>query len=58
MSSTGILHSAPCEHCFGIIKQSGIKKIVFSDDHGGFEIHEVLEYQTVHITTGFRHLPP
>jgi deoxycytidylate deaminase len=57
LSSSGILHSAPCENCFSLIKRSGIKKIVFSDDNGGFEIHDVVEYQSFHVTTGFRHLP-
>ena len=53
---SGILHSGPCENCLKLIKKAGIRKIVFSVNFGEFEMHNVVGYESHHITRGFRHL--
>jgi deoxycytidylate deaminase len=48
-------NSAPCQHCFNVINELNIKKIVFSTDDN-FEIHKPSEYTTTHISHGNRFL--
>ena len=56
LAASGIRHSGPCENCLSVIKKIGIRKIVFSCDNGMFEMHNVTNYVSYHITHGFKHL--
>ena len=56
IASSGIRHSGPCENCFKTIKQTGIRRIVFSGNDGVFEMHDVCNYKSFHITHGFKHI--
>ena len=47
-----IKRSDPCQKCAAMIKQYGIKKIVYSNDEGGFECVYANEYEAVHSTSG------
>ena len=44
--------SDPCLKCASLIKQFGIKKIVYSNDEGGFECINSNAYQAKHSTSG------
>ena len=46
--------SDPCQNCTNLIKQFGIKRIVYSNDEGGFEKVYASEYESIHCTSGFK----
>ena len=48
--------SDPCQKCATMIKQYGIKKIVYSNDEGGFESVYANEYEAQHCTSGSQRL--
>ena len=48
-------NSAPCLHCFKVIAELCIKKIIFSTDTD-FTICKTVDYQTTHISNGNRFL--
>jgi tRNA(Arg) A34 adenosine deaminase TadA len=49
-----IKRSDPCQNCAHLIKQFGIKRIVYSNDEGGFEKVYASEYVSQHCTSGFQ----
>ena len=55
LAASGLRQSSPCKHCLQAIQDVGIKKIVFSDDDGHFEIHTSVNYTTNHQSSGYRH---
>ena len=56
VSTSGLKHSGPCQNCLNTIRQVGIKKIVFSDNDGCFEMYNTSLYSTNHQSSGFRHM--
>ena len=44
--------SDPCQKCASMIRQFGIKKIVYSNDQGGFECVNSNKYEAQHSTSG------
>ena len=56
VAASGLRQSGPCKQCLSAIRQVGIKKIVFSDDDGMFEMHTSNSYTTEHLSSGFRHM--
>jgi exo-beta-1,3-glucanase (GH17 family) len=46
--------SDPCQNCIHLIKQFGIKRIVYSNDSGEFEKVNASEYESQHCTSGFQ----
>lgn len=48
-----VADSKPCFHCTKLIKESGIKKVCFSTDHG-FEIVKVSDLENNHFTLHYR----
>lgn len=56
MSNVGMRYSAPCSHCADIIKKIGIKKIVYSNHEGNFEMYKTRDYNTNFKTSGTRYI--
>lgn len=46
----GCSNSAPCKNCMEVIKKLKIKKIVYSDDNGSFNIVKPENFYTNHIS--------
>jgi len=44
--------SAPCKHCLSIMKQCGIKRVVYSDDDGNFQACKTCDLETNFTTSG------
>jgi hypothetical protein len=51
-----IRKSDPCKSCSRLIKQFGIKKIVYSNDDGGFDVVNASDYESQHCSSGFNRI--
>jgi len=56
VSGSGLRSSGPCKKCLETIQKVGIKKIVFSENGGTFEMHSSKLYTTNHLSSGYRHM--
>jgi hypothetical protein len=54
--SGDIKRSDPCQRCTELIKHYGIKKIVYSNNEGGFECINSCDYESEHCSSGFKSL--
>ena len=46
--------SAPCQHCTGLMKQCGIKKIKYVDVDSNIVSQQLKHYTTSHVSQGKR----
>jgi hypothetical protein len=59
LSSSGELRSSgPCVNCLRLIREFGIRKMVYSDEDGSIKEHNTYEYDKVHVSLGTRCLTP
>ena len=56
-SSGGLKSSGPCINCLTMIKEVGIRKMIFSEDDGSLKEHNTSEYNYVHLSLGTRCFP-
>lgn len=52
--SCSLKDSAPCSDCMKVINGLNIKKIIFSNDAGGFHIVKPSQFITTHMSQGRR----
>jgi hypothetical protein len=58
VSNSGQLKSSgPCINCLSVIKEVGIRKMMFSEDDGSIKEYNTNEYTRVHLSLGMRCLP-
>jgi hypothetical protein len=58
VSSSGELKSSgPCINCLSVIREVGIRKMMFSEDDGSIKEYNTNDYTRVHLSLGTRCFP-
>jgi hypothetical protein len=58
VSNSGELKSSgPCINCLSVIREVGIRKMMFSEDDGSVKEYNTDEYNRVHLSLGTRCFP-
>lgn len=56
-SSGELKSSGPCINCLSVIREVGIRKMVFSEDDGTIKEYNTNEYSHIHLSLGTRCFP-
>lgn len=55
LNSEGKLcNSKPCKNCCEIMRLHGIRKVIYSNEHGKLESYKLSEFYSDHISKGYR----